>query len=163
MTTATQPNAEETTKVWEMIKKIGICMLVTRDGDAFSGRPMSTIAKPDLGAVYLLTEASTSAVSEISAAPSVLLSYQSSSDHVALTGRATVHDDLALVKSLWSPGAEAFWPDGPETSNVVAIAVRDMTAEYWDGPNPVVGAAKFLLSLATGSEPDMGHKGHATL
>lgn len=153
-TTSTDP-----AEVWDMLKQIDICMLVTRSDETPRGRPMSTIPTPAEGVIYLLTEATSSAAKDVAADATVLLSYQGSSDHVAVLGKASIHNDKALVKRLWSTGAQAFWPDGPEASHVVAIKVDPSRADYWNGPNPVVGAVKFVFGLVTGQEPDMGQRG----
>ncbi len=150
-------------KVWDMLKSIDICMFVTDGRDGWRGRPMSTIPKAEASVIYLLTEADSGAAIDVAAHAAVLLSYQGSGDHIAVTGKAKVIDDKALVKSLWSPGAQVFWPEGPEASDVVVIAVTPDQADYWDGPNPVVGAAKFMFSLATGRAPDLGEQGHVKL
>ena len=154
---------EDQTRVWKMLADIDICMLVTHQAGTFGGRPMSTIPRQDDATVYLLTDASTTAVADIEANSAVFLSYQGGGDHVSLTGTATVIRDTALVENLWTTGAKAFWPDGPKTPGIVVLAVRQMSAEYWDGHNPVVSAAKVVYALATGSEPDLGLRGHADL
>jgi general stress protein 26 len=159
---AATPSGEQE-KVWEMLKSIDICMFVTHGAGDLRGRPMSTIPAREAGVIHLLTEAGSAAAQDVAARPEVLLSYQGKSDHVAVTGKARVIDDKALVARLWSPGAQVFWPEGPEASNVVAIAVTPDMADYWDGPNPVVGAVKFMFSLATGREPDLGARGAVKL
>lgn len=153
----------DTARVWDMIQKIDICMLITRSSSAPRARPMSTIAMRDEGAIYLLTEATSSAARDVGADATVLLTYRGSADHLSVTGKATVNGDKALVKRLWSPGAEVFWPDGPEASNVVAIKVDPDRADYWDGPNPIVSSAKFLFGLITKQKPDMGERGVVNL
>ena len=45
----------------------------------------------------------------------------------------------------------------------MVIRVRPARADYWDGPNPVIGAAQFLFGLVTGREPDMGERGTAQM
>lgn len=150
-------------KVWQMMKSIDICMFVTMANGQLQGRPMSTIPMPDEGTIFLLTEATSSGAKDVASNSSVLLSYQGSSDHVAVAGKATVDPDMTLVKRLWSPGAQVFWPDGPEASNIVAIRAKPDRADYWDGPNPVVGAAKFLFAFATKQEPEMGERGVVNL
>lgn len=151
------------TLVWDILKRIDVCMFVTFSGAVPNGRPMSTIAKQDEGAIYLLTEPSTSAALDVAQNGTVLLSYQGGGDHAAVNGMATINADKTLVKRLWSPGAQAFWPDGPEASHVVAIVVKPASADYWDGPNPVVASAKFLLGLVTGQPPRLGESGRVDL
>jgi general stress protein 26 len=163
MDNASNTTTEDPAKVWVMIKKIDICMFVTQSDTGPRGRPMSTIPEQQEGLIYLLTEATSSAAQDVALNDTVLLSYQSSSDHVSVAGKATVHDDKNVVKRLWSAGADAFWPDGPEAHNVVAIKVNPGLADYWDGPNPALGAVKFALGLLTKQEPDMGDRGAVQL
>ena len=151
------------TKVWQMLKSIDVCMFITLPGGQPNGRPMSTIPMQDEGCIFLLTEATSSAATDVASNGTVLLSYQGGSDHVAVAGKATVDADKALIKRLWSPGAQAFWPDGAEASHVVAIKVKPDQADYWDGPNPVIGAAKFLFALVTRQEPELGERGVVNL
>ncbi len=151
------------TKVWQMMKSIDICMFITLPDGHPQGRPMSTIPMQDEGTIYLLTEATSNGARDVASNANVLLSYQGGSDHVCVAGKASIDPDMTLIKRLWSPGAQAFWPDGPEAANVIAIRVQPDRADYWDGPNPVVGAAKFLFGLVTKQEPDMGERGVVNL
>jgi hypothetical protein len=44
--------ARDVDRVWDLMKKIGFVMLVTRDGDKLRARPMSAAAtgtRPDIG------------------------------------------------------------------------------------------------------------------
>lgn len=159
---ATSDHADPT-KVWDILKRIDICMFISFSGSEPSGRPMSTIPKQDEGMIYLLTEATSRAATDVAKTDRVLLSYQGGGDHVCVAGAATLDGGKVLVKRLWSVGAQAFWPDGPDGSDVVAIIVRPNHADYWDGPNPVVGSAKFLFGLMTGTAPDLGERGKIDL
>ena len=154
---------DDPTKVWEMIKRIDTCMFITQPAAGPEGRPMSTIPMHDENTIYLLTEPTTGAAQGVAANGDVLMSYQGGGDHVCISGKATIDPDKALVKRLWSAGAQAFWPDGPDASNVVVICVHPAKADYWDGPNPVVGAAKFAFGLLTGAVPDLGERGTANM
>ncbi len=151
--------SDDVTKVWQMMKNIDICMFVTMPDGNPQGRPMSTIPLQDKGTIFLLTEATSSGAMDVASNATVLLSYQGGSDHVSVVGKASIDPDKTLIKRLWSPGAQVFWPDGPEVSNVIAICVQPDRADYWDGPNPVAGVAKFLFAVVTKKKPDMGERG----
>ncbi|MFN0114540.1 MAG: pyridoxamine 5'-phosphate oxidase family protein [Paracoccaceae bacterium] len=155
--------SQDPARIWEMMIEIGTCMFVTSSDGSPRGRPMSTIPRPDERMIFLLTEATSGAAHDVSANGTVLLSFQGRSDHVALLGKAAIDPDTRTVAWLWSTGAQVFWPAGPEASNVVAIAVTPECADYWDGPNPAIGAVKFLFALASGKEPDMGERGAVRL
>jgi general stress protein 26 len=155
--------SDDVTKVWQMMKSIDTCMFVTLPEGRPQGRPMSTIPMQDEGTIFMLTEATSAGAKDVGSNANVLLAYQGGSEHVSVAGTASIDTDMALIKRLWSPGAQAFWPDGPEAANVVAIRVQPNRADYWDGPNPLTAAAKFVFGLVTKQEPDLGERGTVTL
>jgi general stress protein 26 len=150
-------------RVWEMIKAIDIAMLVTRSADGLRGRPMSTIPTREKGLIYILTESSSAAARDIRVDGSVFLSYQGRGDHVALQGKARVNPEKGLVKDLWTPGAQLFWPDGPEAHDVVVLEIDPGHADVWDGPGLLSGLASIVKSAVKGETPDMGTRGEVDL
>ncbi len=46
--------------------------------------------------------------------------------------QASVSRDRGLIARLWNPGAQAFWPEGPEGSDVAVITAVPERAEFWD-------------------------------
>jgi general stress protein 26 len=61
-------------RIWELMKKIGFAMLVTRDGDKLRARPMSAYLERENNAIYFLTDARHHKDEEIAANPSINLS-----------------------------------------------------------------------------------------
>lgn len=153
----------EAQRVWEMLKAIDIAMLVTRSADGLRGRPMSTIPTPEKNLIYILTESDSSAARDIRVDGSVFLGYQGRGDHVALVGQATVNPDKGLVKDLWNPGAQVFWPQGPEAHDVVTLVIDPGHADVWDGPGLLRGIAEIVAGAVKGKSPDMGTRGEAEL
>lgn len=158
---AIQPIAPE--RVWEMLKAIDIALLVTRSKDGLRGRPMSTIPTPEKGVIYILTESDSSAARDIRVDGSVFLGYQGRGDHVALVGQATVNPDKGLVKDLWTPGAQLFWPQGAEAHDVVTVVIDPGHADVWDGPGLIRGIAEMLTGAVKGRSPDLGTRGGVEL
>ena len=150
-------------RVWEMLKAIDIAMLVTRSAEGLRGRPMSTIPTPEKGVIYILTESDSSAARDIRVDGSVFLGYQGRGDHVALIGQAMVDSDKGLVKDLWNPGAEIFWPRGPEAHDVVALVIDPGHADVWDGPGILRGIAEIFVGAVKGKSPDVGTRGEVEL
>ncbi len=153
----------EADRVWEMIKAIDIAMLVTHSAEGPRGRPMSTIPTPEKGVIYILTESDSSAARDIRVDGSVFLGYQGRGDHVALVGKATVDPDKGLVKDLWNPGAQVFWPQGPEVHDVVTLVIDPGHADIWDGPGLLRGIAEIVAGAVKGKSPDLGTRGEAEL
>jgi general stress protein 26 len=150
-------------QVWDMIKAIDIAMLVTNASDGLRGRPMSTIPMPEKGVIYILTETSSPAARDIRVDGSVFLSYQGRGDHVALRGMASVNPDKGLVKDLWNPGAQVFWPNGPEAHDVVTLVIDPGHADVWDGPGVLRGIMEVVKGAVSGRSPDLGARGEVEL
>ncbi|RYI14999.1 MAG: hypothetical protein EON48_11375 [Acetobacteraceae bacterium] len=93
----------------------------------------------------------------------MFLSYQGKGDHVAIEGLGTVNPDKGLVKDLWNPGAEVFWPRGPEAHDVVTLVIDPGHADVWDGPGMLRGLAEIVTGVVTGKSPDLGTRGAAEL
>lgn len=150
-------------KVWEMLKAIDIAVLVTQSSDGLRGRPMSTIPTPEKGVIYILTEAQSSAARDIRVDGNVILSYVGRGDHVAVAGQARVNSDKGLVKDLWNPGAQVFWPNGPEAHDVVTLEIDPGHVDVWDGPGLLRGIASIVKGAVTGQTPDLGTRGETNL
>lgn len=148
---------EDEARVWQLMKDVDICMFVTLGNKGVSARPMSAIVDPKRHTVAFLCNDGGQAVADLSANPHALLAfYGGPSQAASVKGQAQITRDRAVIKSLWNTGAQAFWPEGPEHSAVVAITVSPAEAEYWIGSNSLVLTATFLFALATNSSADMG-------
>src|SRR4029453_5248773 len=93
----TNDNARDVERAWELMKKIGFAMLVTRDGDKMRARPMSAYLQRELNAIFFLTDARQHKDDEIAKNPGINLSFAdaSSQKYVSLTGTAVVSNDRA--------------------------------------------------------------------
>lgn len=143
-------------RVWELIDEIDFCMFVTKTGSTMHGRPMSSIGKRDEGVIYFLTDQRSSKDDEIARENAVYLAYAKGQQHLSVNGTAAISSDRSLIKRLWNPGAQAFWPNGADDPDVVAIVVTPDAAEYWDGPSGIVAGVKMAFAVATGQQPDLG-------
>ncbi len=149
--------------VWDILTSIDIAMLVTQSEIGLRGRPMSTIPTPEKGVIYILTEIDSSAAKDIRSNGTVLLSYQGKGDHVALQGEATVNPEKGLVKDLWNPGAQVFWPNGAEAHDVVTLVIDPGHADIWEGPGLLRGIVEMVSGAIKGQSPDLGTRGLADL
>ncbi len=147
---------DKTERAWELMRKLDYCMLVSDGPSGLRSRPMSSIVKPEEGAVFFLSNATADQVAEIEANPQVLLAYGDGKTFVSAIGEAGLSRDRSLIARLWNSGAQAFWPEGPERSDVVVISVAPSAAEYWEGDNALVSVAKMATAIATRSTPDLG-------
>jgi general stress protein 26 len=86
----------------------------------------------------------------------VYLGYCNGHRHLSINGDAELSDNRSIIKRIWTPSAQAFWPNGPDDPSIVAIVVTPHAAEYWDGPTGIVASVKMAFALATGKTPDFG-------
>jgi general stress protein 26 len=154
---ANNNQARDTGRVWDLMKKIGFAMLVTRDGDKLRARPMSAYLERDENAIYFLTDARRHKDEEIARNPGVNLSFANASDqkYVSITGIATVSNDRARIKQLFSTPAKAWWSSA-EDSNIRVLKITPDDAEFWDSPGSVISYVKMAAAAVSGSRPDLG-------
>jgi general stress protein 26 len=150
-------NSDDGARVWELMKKIGVAMLVTRDGGALRARPMWAHLAPDENRIYFLTDARRHKDDEIARDPGINLSFANASDqkYVSVTGRAEISNDRAKIKELFTTAAKAWWSSADDpTIRVLKITPQD--AEFWDSNGTLVSTIKMVAAAATGSRPDLG-------
>jgi general stress protein 26 len=152
-----QETARNTARVWDLMKKIGFAMLVTRDGDKLRARPMSAYLERENNAVYFLTDARRHKDEEIARNPNVNLSFADASaqNYVSVSGTAVVSNDRAKIKELFTTSAKAWW-DSAEDPNIRVLKFTPDDAEFWDSPGTVISYVKMAAAAVTGTRPEIG-------
>lgn len=119
---------------WNMISNHHVCMLATNDGADLRSRPMAPLIDRESGEIRFLTRASSHKSEEISNDARVNLAFMADHDEgfISVNGTARLSQDRDLIRSLWSPVAQAWLPEGPDGSDVALIRVRPLKAEIWD-------------------------------
>ena len=151
------PEEEAKTKIWESAEKIGICMFVTWDGERQRARPVAARPHREEGALYVLTDLHGQKDDQIERFPIVTLAFADNSDntYLSITGHATVSNDCAKIKELWSVFDKIFW-ESPEDPSIRLITVKPDDAEIWDGVGKVRAGLAMAAKLTTGAELHMG-------
>lgn len=144
-------------RAWDLMKKIGFAMLVTRDGNKLRARPMSAYLARDENMIYFLTDARHHKDEEIARNPQVNLSFADagSQTYVSLTGTAAVSNDRNKIRDLFTTTAKAWW-DSAEDPNIRLLKITPDDAEFWDSPCTVVSYVKMAAAAVTGTRPDIG-------
>jgi general stress protein 26 len=144
-------------RVWDLMKKIGFAMLVTRDGEKLRARPMSAYLERESNTIYFLTDARRHKDEEIARNASINLSFANASDqkYVSITGTAVVSNDRARIKQLFSTSAKAWW-DSAADPNIRVLKITPDDAEFWDSPGSVISYVKMAAAAVTGVRPDLG-------
>ena len=149
--------AKDLDRVWELMKKIGFAMLVTRDGSKLRSRPMAAYLAREDNAIYFLTDARRHKDEEIARDPNVNLAFANSGDqkYVSVTGTATISNDRAKIRELFSTPAKAWW-DSAEDPNIRVLKIAPDDAEFWDSPGTIISYVKMAAAAVSGTRPDLG-------
>jgi general stress protein 26 len=152
-------------RVWQVIEKVGICMMTTRSAAGLRARPLEARPDRDAGVIFFVTDVRGSKDDEISAHPDVALIFIDHRDkaYLSLTGSAEVLRDHAKAAEIWKKTDDVWWK-GPDDPNVRVLAFTPLRAELWDGPaSAAVAAFEFAKARATGEKPDLGENRKVTV
>jgi general stress protein 26 len=149
---------EHLDRVWDIIEKVGICMLTTRFPGGLRARPLE--ARPDraAGLIWFVTDLRSGKEHEIEAEHEVGLVFIDAKEraYLSITARAEVLRDRAKAAEVWKNTDNAWWT-GPDDPNVCVLRVVPATAELWDGPaSSAVAAYEFAKARLTGEKPKLG-------
>lgn len=144
-------------RVWELMKKISICMFAHWNGQELSARPMGAYVHKEQNAVLFLSDARHHSDDEINQFRKVCLVFSDTSgqNYVSLAGRAEISRDPAKIRELWGTPAKAWW-QSPDDPNIRVITVTPVAAEYWDAPGKTAAYIKMATAAVTGTRPNMG-------
>lgn len=146
---------------YEVLDSFDTCMLLTFTSDGSPhARPMA-LAGREGSAVWFISGRDSVKVDEVDGDRNTVVTVQDSRRWAAATGTATVVDDRARIEQLWSTPMQAWFPDGPEDTDVVAIRVELTDGEYWDvsGGRLLRFAAGIARSVVTGDSIDDDEEG----
>ncbi|MDB5620627.1 pyridoxamine 5'-phosphate oxidase family protein [Tardiphaga sp.] len=157
-------NARDIDRSWELMKKIGFAMMVTRDGEKLHSRPMSSYLDRDANTIFFLTDARHHKDEEIAADPDVNLSFADAGavKFVSVSGKMAVSNDRAKIRELFSTPAKAWW-DSAEDPNIRVLKFTPDEVEFWDSPGTVISYVKMAAAAVTGTRPDVGTNRKVTI
>ena len=148
---------DEVERTWELMEKIGFCMLTSLDGEKIRSRPMAAYVERSDNAIYFLTDKDSHKDEEVAARPEVNLAFADagSQTYVSVTGRATVSNDRAKIAEIFSPAAKAWW-SGPDDPAIRLLRVSPDDAQYWDNPGTVRSYIRMAAAAVSDSRPALG-------
>jgi general stress protein 26 len=88
-------------RVWDIIEKVGVCMLTTQFAGGLRARPLEARPDRDAGLIFFVTDIHSAKENEIEATPDVGLVFIDSDDkaYLSVTGRACIMRDAEKTKS----------------------------------------------------------------
>ena len=126
-------SADSRNKVWRLVKDMKVAMFVTRDASgAVSARPMPAVNRDFADRLWFMTAASSPSLVDLRASAQALVAYAEPRDHAYVTvrGRARVVSDSEKIRELWSEAARAWFPAGPDSSDIALIEVMVGSAGF---------------------------------
>jgi general stress protein 26 len=147
----------------DLIHGIEIAMLTTVDpAGHLRSRPMAVRQTDEDGELWFFSADDAGKITEIEHEHQVGVTFADPSKqrYVSVSGLATVIDDHAKVRELWTPAAN-LWFSSPHDPRVVLIRVTIEGAEYWDAPSGKMAhlIAAAASALTHSGPPEMGRHG----
>lgn len=153
-------------RVWDLIEKVGVCMMTTRFAGGLRARPLEARPDREAGTIRFVTDERGAKDDEVTAAPEVCLTFidKAANAYLSVTGNARVVNDPAQAAEIWRKTDDVWWPGGPQDPNARVLTVEPQTAELWDGPaSRTVAAYEFARARLTGEKPNLGENRKVTV
>lgn len=145
-----------------LLKGMPVGMLTTHTGGFAHSRPMRVNGMDESGWLWFVTDRSSRKAWELGQNPQATISFQSAKGdrYVSVQGTAVVVRDNVKLKELWDPKMRAWFPKGRQDPDLVLVAVRVDSAEYWLVPRRrLAGIASAAKAMITGRRQPAGHHG----
>ena len=157
-------------KLWQLIKEIRFSMFTVRHANGhLHSRPMTTqnTSVEDDSSLWFFMSRGSEPVADLCREGSVNVAYADvgADSYVSVSGNATVVEDLAKKRQLWSKMAQAWFPGGAEDPDLALVQVKISHADYWDvKENKLVQLMKIAHAAITGKPPaGMGEHGEVRM
>jgi general stress protein 26 len=152
-------------RVWDIIERVGVCMLATRAASGLRARPLEARPERAAGLIWFVTDRRSGKEHEIEGEHDVGLVFidASAKAYLSITARAEIRADHGKAAEIWKATDNMWWA-GPDDPNVCVIRVTPVAAELWDGPaSKAVAAFEFVKSQLTGEKPNLGENRKVTV
>jgi len=156
---------EQLNRIWEIIEKVGVCMLTTRFAGGLRARPLQARPDREPGLIWFVTDLHSGKEHEIEAEHDVGLVFidVTQKAYLSITARAAIVRDHAKAARIWKDSDNVWWK-GPDDPNVCVLRVTPATAELWDGPaSSAVATYEFAKARLTGTKPNLGENRKVTV
>ena len=153
-------NNLELTKLGELIADFSVAMLTLDVGNALVSHPMTPLEMDKDGAIWFFTDLRTGKVGHLGVA-NLSFCDQARGQYISISGAGEINKDLEHIKQLWTPFAKPWFPDGPESSNLVLLKFVPYLAEYWDAPHSKM-KRMFAMAASVVARKPVGLGEHGT-
>lgn len=126
---------EDTDKLSELIKDIGVAMVTTSAPDGtLRSRPMASTKHSFDGSLWFFTADDSGKADEVTRHEQINVSFSEPKNerYVSLSGSAHLVRDAAKALEMWTPLLKGWFPAGVEDPRLALLKVDIEHAEYWD-------------------------------
>jgi general stress protein 26 len=122
-------NEEQFDRVWEIIGRVGVCMLTTRFAGGLLARPLEARPDRDDGRIRFVTNLHSGKEREIESEDDVDLVFLDAREkaYLSITARAQVLRDHAKAAAIWKSTDNVWWR-GPNDPNVSVLRADRIVA-----------------------------------
>ena len=148
--------SSEVARLRGLLEGQGIAMLATATGDdSLVSRPMALRDVDGEGCLWFVTRDDSGKTREARLDHHVNASFAlpGREEYLSVAGLATVLYDPARTAELWSPALQVYFPNGPSDPALCLLRVEPRSAEYWKGPDGLVGQALYFVAAAATGDP----------
>jgi general stress protein 26 len=152
-------------RVWDIIGRVGVCMLTTHAAAGLRARPVEARPDRDAGIIWFVTDLRSAKEHEIARDGAVGLVFIDAADkaYLSITAKAEVRRDHVKAAEIWKTTDNAWWR-GPDDKNVCVLRVTPITAELWDGPaSKALAMIEFARAGLVGEKPKLGENRKVTV
>lgn len=158
-TTENLSHEEAIKKIKGLIEQAETCFFCTEPATGSSGgvRPMTIQQVDEDGNLWIISANDSHVNAEIALDSRVKLYFQGSkhSDYLYLTAEASIHDDKAKIKELWSPFLKVWFTEGENDPRISLLKITPTAGYYWDNKHGnLVAGVKMLIGTAIGKTLD---------
>ena len=162
--------AHDQAKLWDLIGDIRFAMLTTRHSNGhLHARPLTTQNTGDDkdARLWFFLSRSAESIKDLSfdANVNVAYSHPGKDSYVSVSGTASIVDDAAKKRALWSSINQAWFPAGVDDPDLALLCVDITHAHYWDvRESKIVQIWKMTKAAITGNKPrDLGEEGEVRM
>lgn len=147
-------------KVAELIKDVRTVMLTSAVPGHLHSRPMTPLHLDAQGTIWMFT--SRDAFEGVPGNVNLAFADHDHGSYVSVEGAAQLVDDRQRIHDLWTAAAKPWFPEGPDSPDLVLLRVDVHEVAYWDSPgSKVVRMMAMAASVVAGKPIGLGEHGSA--
>lgn len=143
------PDARDLKELDELMKDYDTALLTTRGADGhYHTRPMALQKRSITDGLWFATWRDTEKIHDLESHPDcgvALYSGKRSATYVSLSGTGQIVEDRDTIHRMWDLSWKPWFPDGPDTADLVLIRVQPEHVEF---VHPQTGRLQVLFTMA---------------